>query len=359
MGPHQTPAPQGDRILIVLIATPPDLPKRLLKQASCTLYRGVVAAGVACDSTAPKACVAAGWRAHRLPRNAGGMRGDLLPCGSAPLPPTDRAKQSSATHGLLRREPLGGTWASVSGHEDPPVGRWRLEPPDRDRKASGRPVGTTDRKEQIMNRLECVAGIDGGSQSPHVGLVDQEGNRRGARAFPHRGAGLVERIDGLLPTTHAAPPVSGVALDGPHGPGVEPLRERGVTGHALQPKPLDRCRDRGSPAGAKDDRREAWTRAEAWRPEGPACRRLAPSAPAPVDRREGSRRADDLTRDPSRIVNRACQPLWRDAPPVLHVDRELTCDWGRELWRVAPRPDQARRLRPRAVGPRAHRVHAT
>ena len=35
--------------------------------------------------------------------------------------------------------------------------------------------------------------------------------------------------------------------------------ERGFTVHSVNPKQLDRFRDRWSPVGAKDDRRDAWT----------------------------------------------------------------------------------------------------
>ena len=195
----------------------------------------------------------------------------------------------------------------------------------------------------MTTNLQCFAGIDRGSERHHGWPVDKEGNRRGERAFPHRGAGLVEMTDWLLTTTHAAPPVIGSAIDVPHGPVVETLRERGVTVHAVNPKQLDRFRDRWSPAGAKDDRRDAWTRAEALRTDGQACRLLEPSAPALVDLRAWSRMADELTRDQKRLVNRACQQLWRYYPQCLHVESDLTRAWARELWHVAPSPDPARR----------------
>jgi hypothetical protein len=43
----------------------------------------------------------------------------------------------------------------------------------------------------------------------------------------------------------------------PHGPIVETLLERGFNVYSINPKQLDRFRDRFSPAGAKDDSREA------------------------------------------------------------------------------------------------------
>ena len=49
-----------------------------------------------------------------------------------------------------------------------------------------------------------------------------------------------------------------VGIEVPHGPVVETLIDRGFVGHAINPKQLDRLRDRHSVAGAKDDRRDAY-----------------------------------------------------------------------------------------------------
>jgi len=48
-----------------------------------------------------------------------------------------------------------------------------------------------------------------------------------------------------------------VAIEVPHGPVVDALLDRGFAIHAINPKQLDRLRDRFSVAGAKDDRRDA------------------------------------------------------------------------------------------------------
>ena len=52
--------------------------------------------------------------------------------------------------------------------------------------------------------------------------------------------------------------------------------ERGFAVHSLNPKQLDRFRDRHSPAGAKDDNRDAHTLADALRMDSRFFRRLAP-----------------------------------------------------------------------------------
>ena len=56
-----------------------------------------------------------------------------------------------------------------------------------------------------------------------------------------------------------------VAIEVPHGPVVETLIERGFKAHAINPKQMDRFRDRFTLAGAKDDSRDAEVMASALR----------------------------------------------------------------------------------------------
>ena len=81
-----------------------------------------------------------------------------------------------------------------------------------------------------------------------------------------------------------------MAVETPRGPVVESLMERGFAVHSINPKQLDRFRDRLSPAGAKD--RPAATRACSPRrcvPTPHCLRRLEPTDPAIVELREWSR----------------------------------------------------------------------
>ena len=85
--------------------------------------------------------------ARRGSQWTGSARRRVLPfCGFRPFR-TGRAKGSGATERPLRFEHLGGTSASVPGHDGCPVGSLRLERQYRDRKASWRLVGTKHSKE--------------------------------------------------------------------------------------------------------------------------------------------------------------------------------------------------------------------
>ena len=55
------------------------------------------------------------------------------------------------------------------------------------------------------------------------------------------------------------PATVAVAIETPHGVLVDALLEHGFAVFAINPKQLDRFRDRFTVAGAKDDRRDAWS----------------------------------------------------------------------------------------------------
>ena len=59
-----------------------------------------------------------------------------------------------------------------------------------------------------------------------------------------------------LSVTDSEAAAVGVAIKVPRGPVVESLMERGFAVYPINPKQLDRFRDRISPSGAKDDRQE-------------------------------------------------------------------------------------------------------
>ena len=134
-------------------------------------------------------------------------------------------------------------------------------------------------------KLAWFAGVDWGSQTHQVCVLDSAGKVRGERAFEHGGAGLSEMADWLLAFAAEEAGEIGVAVETPRGPVVESLMERGFVLHSINPKHLDRFRDRFSPAGAKDDRRDARVLASALRTDPHCLRRLEPTDPAVIELR--------------------------------------------------------------------------
>jgi len=127
-----------------------------------------------------------------------------------------------------------------------------------------------------MNELKCwFVGVDWASENHRVRITDGCGKRLGERDFAHGGAGLAEMAAWLTSVTGAEPSAIYIAIEIPHGPIVETLLERGFIVYSINPKQLDRFRDRFSPAGAKDDSRDAEVLADALRTDMRAFRRLA------------------------------------------------------------------------------------
>src|SRR5262249_61603202 len=109
----------------------------------------------------------------------------------------------------------------------------------------------------------------------HQGAVsDKEGGLPGGRSGPHRGGALGELSDLLLTFADGDVSSIAVAVEVPRGPIVDTLLERGYHVFAINPKQLDRFRDRYSVAGAKDDRRDARVLGSAVRTDPKAFRAL-------------------------------------------------------------------------------------
>ncbi len=192
-------------------------------------------------------------------------------------------------------------------------------------------------------------GVDWASETHHVCVLDAHGDKLGERGFTHGGGGLAEMAAWILGLTKAIAEAVYVAIEVPHGPVVESLMERGFAVHAINPKQLDRFRDRFSPAGAKDDSRDAQVLADALRTDPRCLRRLAPVDPVVIELREWSRITEDLTQERTRLANRVREQLWRYYPQILGITDDVAHPWFLELWALAPTPDKAQRVRQATV----------
>jgi transposase len=192
--------------------------------------------------------------------------------------------------------------------------------------------------------LIWFAGVDWGSERHQACVVDAQGNIVGEREFAHSGAGLAELGDWLLSIAGAAGTVA-VAIEVPHGPVVDSLVDRGFVVHAINPKQLDRLRDRFSIAGAKDDRRDAYVLADGVRTDRRLFRRLHVADPRLIELRAWSRLAEELKEEQCRLSNRVGQQLWRYYPQMQKLTDDLAAAWFLELWSIAPTPAKARQLR--------------
>jgi transposase len=197
-----------------------------------------------------------------------------------------------------------------------------------------------------MTEQRWYAGVDWASESHHVFLTDGDGRKIGEKIFKHSGEGLAEMAAWLLTASGASSPSHiYIAIEVPHGPVVETLIERGFMVHAINPKQMDRFRDRFTLAGAKDDSRDAEVMASALRTDPRCFRLLAALDPTVIELREWSRIASDLGTERNRLTNRLREQLWRYYPAMLGLEEDLGSEWLLDLWELAPTPGKAARIR--------------
>jgi transposase len=206
--------------------------------------------------------------------------------------------------------------------------------------------------------IEWFVGFDWARETHVVCLLDRDGRVIGERQVSHGGAALAELCDWLIAKSGAPPARIGVAIETPHGPIVETLLERGFAVFAINPKQLDRFRDRFTMAGAKDDSRDAHVLGDSLRTDRRAFRPLAVEDATVVELREWSRIADELTQERNRLANRVGEQLWRYYPQMLQLSDDLAADWFFALWECAPTPAKAAKARQASVARilKAHRI---
>ena len=73
---------------------------------------------------------------------------------------------------------------------------------------------------------------------------------------------------------------------------------------AINPKQMDRFRDRFTASGAKDDRRDARVLADSLRTDRRSFRELQLQAPPVIELREWSRMSGELQEERNRLINR-------------------------------------------------------
>ena len=114
---------------------------------------------------------------------------------------------------------------------------------------------------------------------------------------------------------------------------------------AINPKQLDRFRDRYSVAGAKDDRRDAHVLSNAVRTDRKAFRALTIDDPLTIQLREYSRHDVELGEDFQRAANRLRDLLVRTWPELLRLCPAADEPWLWGLLALTASPDETHTIR--------------
>jgi transposase len=187
-------------------------------------------------------------------------------------------------------------------------------------------------------------GIDWATEQHQCCVMTTTGKVVGNRSVEHSGAGVSAMLGWVRALTGAEPSKIAVAIETPRGPVVEACLEHKHPVFAVNPKQLDRFRDRHSVAGAKDDDRDAFVLADSLRTDQQCFQRVKSDGPEILRIRELSRMEADFTENMQRAVNQLYQLLLRYYPQILQLSKNPDEPWLWALLKLAPIPQLGAKL---------------
>ena len=199
-----------------------------------------------------------------------------------------------------------------------------------------------------MLTAQWFVGIDWASEAHEVCVLDREGHVCERRQVRHTAADLQAFVEALLTRAHGDPTTVALGIEVPRGALVELLVERGFAVYAINPKQLDRFRDRFTPAGAKDDRRDALVIGDSLRTDPQAFRQVRLDHPVIIQLREWSRIDEDLGDELTRVTNQLRDLVYRSAPGLLALCPAADEPWFWAVLRQAPDAGAQQRACPSA-----------
>lgn len=188
-------------------------------------------------------------------------------------------------------------------------------------------------------------GVDWATEQHQACILDSQGQMLGQRKIEHSGRGIIDFMTWMEELAEGQVHRIAVAIEVPRGPVVEAFLEHQWAVFSINPKQLDRFRDRHTVAGAKDDSRDAFVLADSLRTDQHCFRNLAADHPAIVRIRELSRTEDNVGADLRRTVNQLYQLLLRYYPQLLQMCATPDEPWIWALLELAPTPERGAKLK--------------
>ena len=184
--------------------------------------------------------------------------------------------------------------------------------------------------------MRYYLGVDWADQTHAVWVGDERGTKIAARTVPHTAEGMIEwgreldewRAQGLE---------LWAAIERPEGRVVDFLLDHGVVVYPVNPKALDRARDRFRQGGAKSDPFDARVLADFLRTDHPRLQALQPSSEAAQELKFLTEDCQRQIRQQTRLVNQLTNTLKAYYPRGLEV-AELTTALAREFLQAYPTP---------------------
>lgn len=199
-------------------------------------------------------------------------------------------------------------------------------------------------------------GVDWGSKTHQVCRIDGTEKPK-QRSFEHTSAGLRALVEFVIEGWADRKSIL-VAIETSQGAVVETLLGMGLRVYSINPKQEDRLRDRFSPAGAKDDRRDAFVLASCVETDAYAFREVRAEDPEVLRLRGATRLRDDLKSEHRADSNRLWAEMRDYRPELLTLCSGADEPWLWGLIERAPRPQDAAKLTLASIGRvlRQHRI---
>src|SRR5258705_8743961 len=186
-------------------------------------------------------------------------------------------------------------------------------------------------------RVRYYVGVDWADQTHAVWVVDESGTKITVRTVPHTAAGFSE-WGRELDEWRAQGIERWAAIERPDGRVVDFLLDHGVVVYPVNPKALDRARDRFRQSGAKSDPFDARVLADFLRTDHRHLQALQPSSDAAQELKLLTEDCQRHIRQQTRLVNQLTATLKAYYPRALEV-AELTTALAREVLQTYPTPE--------------------
>jgi transposase len=212
------------------------------------------------------------------------------------------------------------------------------------------------RRPQGRDRVRYYLGVDWADQTHAVWVVEADGTKIVAHTVPHTAEGLSE-WGRELDQWRAQGVELWAAIERREGRVVDFLLDHGVAVYPVNPKALDRARDRFRQSGAKDDPFDARVLADFLRTDHAHLQALQPSSEAAQELKLLTEDYQRQIRQQTRLVNQLTNTLKAYYPRALEM-AELTTTLAQEFLQAHPTPESLTGLTERQWQrwARAHRL---
>ncbi len=180
-------------------------------------------------------------------------------------------------------------------------------------------------------------GVDWADKTHAIWVGDETGAKVRAHTVPHTAEGLRD-LGRWLDECRAAGIDLWAAIERPDGRLVDFLLDHGVTVYPLNPKALDRARDRFRMSSSKSAAFDARVLAEFLRTDQTHLRPLHPSSEAAQELKLLTRDHQRLVRQQARVLNQLTVTLKEYYPRPLEVFADLTTQLARVFCGRIQRP---------------------